>query len=459
MTDNDDFSRAVQRTLHRSAERVSADGALIERLVANARNPLPAPASVRPLRAWFRPLLAAAAVAIVGAGAVGIVAAVNSQHGSPAAPHPTVQVTTAGPSPTASAVPTTTAPTSTPSATAAAVPAGFHLASAYFLDADLGWAIGDATCATTPATDCASLIATTDGGGSWHALGLPSGLVSTLDDFGSCGTNGGINGPCVNRVLFATARDGYLWSFNTFYSTTDGGMSWKPEAGGRALDVVSDGAKVLRLSPVHDCSSGCPGALQVSDAGSTTWRTVTPGGQTPALFGTRLTAGPSGFFVLSVSMANVSSDSGATVLYHSVDGVAWTAVHQYDDLARFIDNPADGSVVAFDSDGTSVSVSADGGRTFAPPRMTVVPSTTSGSNLAAASDSVMVMTVATTAQTRIYRTQDGGRSWAQVATLPGTAEATSPRFTSATDGYLGVRGQSVIVTTSDGGQTWTSHPF
>jgi hypothetical protein len=459
MTDYDPFTAHVRGTLHDAADRAVATPFLAERIINAA---LPGTERANPRWSWTRLWLIVGSAAAVGVvvAAVLITNANYGGHTPPAASAPTASVVpTPSPSPTVS--PSSAAP-STP------VPAGFHSVSGYFLDQNAGWVLGDGKCATSNAINCAALIATINGGSSWHALTVPTGLVSTQDDYGSCGDNGYVNGPCVSRVLFATAQVGYLWSFHSFYLTTNGGQTWQAEAGGRALDVVSNGRRVLRLAPVRDCSSGCAGKLQVADVGSMDWTTVTPGGATPALFSTTITAGPTGFYTIGASIADVSNNPTIVPIYlyrSTDDGRTWTTAHKFTDgiAPSALGNPADGSVVWIGGGvaigGPRSSTSTDGGKTFGPIRKSIPGASTSdGTALAAASGSSLLEYVTSTTDTKLYLTQDQGSTWNLVATVQKFA-ADSITFSSARSGYVTGRGATAMLTSVDGGQTWVSHSF
>ena len=101
-------------------------------------------------------------------------------------------------------------------------------------------------------------------------------------DFGSCGDNGDVHGPCVNSMAFANASDGYLWSLHQLYWTADGGRVWHhlidhkhPWSGAARLAFV--GGRAVRLAPVDPCSSGCAGSVQSAPLGTADFTTTAPG--------------------------------------------------------------------------------------------------------------------------------------------------------------------------------------
>ena len=215
----DEFDTIVRDTLRDVDTRMRPDAGTADRLIANAREGGHTVVAFRRRANWTAPLLAAAAVVAVVVAAVLLSNRSDSgptQPGTrlPSAPHPTASKPTSAPT---SSVPTDVTPAPTI--------AGFKPADVFYRDRQHGWAIGDGRCPTGTKTNCATLLRTTDGGSTWHRVKVPAGLVSTRD-FGSCGDNGTIHGPCVDQVVFATQTIGYLWSYHAFYLTTDSGAHW-----------------------------------------------------------------------------------------------------------------------------------------------------------------------------------------------------------------------------------------
>jgi hypothetical protein len=342
----------------------------------------------------------------------------------------------------------------------------FRANSVSFTDAQHGWALGDSKCASSRHITCPALLATDDGGTSWRVVSTPKGLVSTFDE-GSCGTNGGVRGPCVDSVVFANASVGYLWSLHDIYSTTDGGRHWSHYVdpahdwdGASRLVVV--GASVVRIAPIHQCSSGCAGSVQTAPIGTTRWRPSPPP-----------TADEVGLYSsnLSVSGAQVYLFAGLTAanpgagVYHSADGGhTWQLVSAHPcgvarnpendpfrgESSRAADN---GALIVYCANG--IRVAAPGSDSFTATRR--FPGEQIDLDAARTQNRVVVSDVSHqyapgAISTTFYVTSDGGVTWHRTATVPvlgGTA-----RFTPGGHGYAITPDGGSLYTTDDGGHTW-----
>ncbi len=475
MTDLREFEADLRTMMVQTAEHTPLPDGLTERLIAGAtvatrdqhRVPFTTP------RRWLPPLLAAAAVIIVVAGGAAVLTAVRSERHAPPAVVPSPShspITTPAPTPSTPSPAATHRATHSAAAPGAvgpvgsAVPAGFTVVNAQFVDPKLGWALGNGRCS---AGLCATLLRTKDGGQHWVAVPAPPGLTP-VDDAGvhsqtggSCGDNGTIFGPCVDKVAFVDALHGYLWSFHSMFMTTDGGATWVTQHLGSAnlgaIDLVFAGGHVLALTVVQECSAGCSGQLQRSIIGSSSWQPVSPGGLPPSLFASKLSAAGGAPYFLS---APIKIAAGPTHLYRSTDGGAsWSAVQTGpcgDPSAGALAYPApDGSVILAcrPQEGSStVRVSTDNGATFGPAHPAP------GFQIIAASATSLVALVenGTSTSYTVSHSTDGGISWHAVTTVnaPGHYGFVSPSV-----GYLNGRGSATVLVTTDGGQTWTPHAF
>lgn len=475
MTDRDEFDRHLSAVLVAKENAVRPPDGLAQRLITGAteRRSARHRVSLRGAPRWLPPLLAAAAVVAVVAVGAALAGSPQSQHVPPATHAPTVVPTATAPpsspttrvsSPPVSSTHASTAPAG-PDGTP--VPAGFAAHDVTFLDREHGWGLGNVPCAAAPGY-CAVVVRTEDGGGHWRALPAPKG-VTPVDDQGnasggSCGTNGNIYGPCVDRVAFADSLHGYLWSFHSFFMTVDGGATWR-DAHARATQLVVSGDTVVRLSPIHDCSSECAGRLQYATVGSTAWHTVQPAGTVPGLFSSQLRASGS-----SVFFENGPIQGGAAAsLYRSVDGGRhWSAVPS----GRCpvgdgeLSLAPDGTLAMLCGDATdaTVRVMAPGRSSFAAAR--AMPHTAdSGSvvgspqvQMSALSADRMVGFVLPQSADTIpwieYASADGGGTWHKIGTVE-----TPWTPISATTGYVLTASGSAVAFTGDAGATWSSQPF
>jgi hypothetical protein len=302
-----EFDTLVRDTLRDVDAHTRQDGTAADRIIANAREGTDRVVPFRRRTGWIAPLIAAAAVAAVA------VAVAWANHGGGGAPvSPATQIpSTSVPS---TSLPTTSAPTvPTPKPSVQ----NFTTTSLSYLDAQHGWALGDGRCPTSPKTDCATILRTVDGGATWQPVGVPAGLVSTTDS-ASCGTNGTSSGPCVDGIVFASQKIGYLWSYRGSYMTTDGGARWTNLAIQQITQIVVVGQTALRLTTLRQCSAGCQYGVFAAPVGTTKWKTVIPNSQ-----------GHSGGWQLAGNSgaAYVLEDSPAgQALYRSTDGTHWTRV-------------------------------------------------------------------------------------------------------------------------------------
>jgi hypothetical protein len=110
----------------------------------------------------------------------------------------------------------------------APVPTGFKAASVTWVSPQQGWVLGAARCGTKTCTD---VIATTDGGSSWHLAGV---VPAPIPQIGQPGTG-------VTEIRFATAAVG--WAFGPgLYRTATGGRTWAAEP------VPGGGKQILSLA-------------------------------------------------------------------------------------------------------------------------------------------------------------------------------------------------------------------
>ncbi|HEY8301331.1 MAG TPA: hypothetical protein VIG48_05505, partial [Jatrophihabitans sp.] len=483
------FDAVLRAALTDAAHAAHADPGLADTLVAAAR---PHRNHARRWTATATPLLAAAAVAALVAGVAAVSQVVAARHvKSPAThflnsspvphaptPHPSAtHPSTPHPSPYRATSHSATHPAPHPATHPAPHPsttpavAGFHAASVSFSDPADGWALGDGACASGGRTNCPALLATSDGGASWHMLTVPTGLVSTLD-FGSCGDNGNVHGPCVDSVSFANAYDGYLWSLHQLYWTTDGGHSWQRFADPQhdwtgATRLVFVGSRVVRLAPIHQCSSGCAGMVQSAPIGSTAFQPMAPGSQPVGLFSSNLVAANGAGYLFAGGTESNSSPG----IFRTTDGAHWTPVARdacgqasgpmNDPFYAEASSAADNGALIANCLGSQIRVAAPGSAHFSAPRrlpraqiLKVEPARSQQQLVIAdVSDASAPGPVRAT----FYVSRDGGRHWRRTATLP--VGGAGIAFGSGGQGWaLSADGTTRYVTT-DGGATWRPTHF
>ncbi len=127
-----------------------------------------------------------------------------------------------------------------------------------------GWALSADRCA---AGLCPEVATTTDGGQTWHPLPNPPASIQN-------GTVDCASVACVSYLRFATTMLGYLYG-PALLLTSDGGRSWRPQAGLPVDALEPTQVGVYRIVYDH---GGCPGpcdrTVEVAPSGSGTWRTV-----------------------------------------------------------------------------------------------------------------------------------------------------------------------------------------
>ena len=297
------------------------------------------------------------------------------------------------------------------------VPASFAPTSVTFIGSDTGWVIGQAGTSGQCATQYCTSVARTDSAGkTWSGGPAPR-----------AGAPSGASG--VSQIRFLNGTNG--WAYGpALFATHDGGQHWAqvPTGGYRVTDLETVGDRAFAV--FASCSgsgaafaAGCTSfSLYSSVAGSDNWAPV-PG---PV---TGLTAGggtTSASLVLTGSRGYLLAPGGA--LYAGpVDGSgAWQQV-----------SPGPGGV------GTCGT---------GPAQPDGQPS---AAFLAAATSSGLVLACAPapgSAGAKVFTSSDGGTSWQQSGTAPGSSVVTS---VAAQPG-----GETVLSTTAgldvshDGGASW-----
>jgi photosystem II stability/assembly factor-like uncharacterized protein len=404
-------------------------------------------------RQRVRRVQAAAAALAVVAVAAGVTTLVGDPWSSTrVTPVPGASLTTV-PTPQA-----TTEPTTGPTA-GSNVPASSQGADLSWVSVSDGFALTTATCGSGR---CSHLLSTTDGGRTWTDVG-----ASGLPD--ACSTS------CPLRVRFADRLVGYVYG-DGLVMTTDGGRTWTRQPGPDTHGLEIAGGTALRVVELTGCP-GCRFAVQRSDAGSSTWTTVRTSDELRSAaelarqgddVAVALKANPAGGAGDAHTSLLLSRDGGTTWTVRDdpcgggpsndpdeVDAVqvSWSLDHQLVVLCQRRMYRSNGG-------NSTVTVSADGGRTFSRP--TGFPEATDA-HLVAAGIGVLL------AQTRqgidqhvaLQRSTDGGTTWTEVAraSLTQGEEQGYLAFSTEQVATWAPPGARAVWRTTDGGATWTEHAF
>ena len=343
-------------------------------------------------------------------------------------------------------------------ALAAPVPADFEPGSVSFISASQGFVLGTAPCTTLPCT--ATLVTTANGSKTWAATSAPPAPFASASSPSS---------GSVSKALFANANDGWVYG-PTLWATYNGAESWATvKLGGPVYLLAASGHEVYAV--VGGCSPSarnCPTPtlrLERAAVGSATWHTV------PGVSGYGTTA------VLTANSADAwvsfaPKGAGAVMIWRSSNsGGAWQRLpnpcyepSQATDLEGMASpgggllfelcagNPGAGqegkSLWASSNGGTSGHVVSQlplGGLALditAPTRREILVTAVSGASF-------------------VYRSTNGGSTWATHAFADGGAgfydfAFATPSFGGAVegspaDGPNGAR----LIETSDGGATWS----
>ena len=319
----------------------------------------------------------------------------------------------------------------------AAVPAGFLPSSASFYSPAAGVVLGGVGC--LPGMPCrARLVATTDSGARWRSVKAPSVPVTV--------------------VLFASARDGWLYGptgsqgqrVGGLWATHDRGGHWRElSLGGGVIDsmAASAGTAYAVVTP----PGGKPAELFASPAGRNAWawvRHVT--GSTLAVYGRSAWLG------------------GGTSLWATADGAHW---HRYPFACPPGYTVKDGGGLASiaaespsrlwlvcvtdpgaGSQGKDLLRSVNGGRTTH--LVQTIPLGGEAAGFAAPPGRPQVITLAT--EFTLDRTANGGKTWTQDFVAPGGTSWSPVSYLSRNVGWaLAVQpGHPLLLRTTDAGATW-----
>jgi hypothetical protein len=342
-------------------------------------------------------------------------------------------------------------------AVAAPVPAHFEPASVSFISASKGFVLGTSPCTTAPCD--AELVTTNNGGKTWAASAAPLAPFALASSPSS---------PSVNQVLFANASDG--WAYGPkLWATSDGSESWaKVSLGGPVYLLATSAHEVYAVvgncSPsAHNCRAPTL-RLERATVGSAAWHTV---------------PGVSGYGTTAVLTANGSNawlsfspkSTGAVLIWRSSNsGNTWQRLpdpcydpSQATDLAGMA-SPGSGQLFELcagnpgaGQEEKSLWASSNGGRSGH-----VVGQLPLGGLAVsvAAPTAKVVLVTAVSGAGFVYRSTNGGATWATRTFADGGAGFYDFAFATASFGTT-VEGAPVdgpnddrLRETSNGGATW-----
>lgn len=309
-------------------------------------------------------------------------------------------------------------------------PTGNRTNSVFFLNANLGWRVGDA----------GEIFKTSDGGATWVRQ------------------NSGVS-VAIQGIAFLDAQTGWATgAYGAVLRTTDGGTTWAVDKIGDAQAGFFDTAPItpldantLYLGRIANSSSLYYGTALVSNDAGVTWRQIS---------GPAVITKTGKLWSLQGNMLRRSLDSGKTYAnvleVKTADGSTY-----FDSLNVAANDETRAAVLASRSsyDYTaqkylnqySVSTTADGGTTWT----TVVPK-----GLDAYGTYLRLLSVSANGQTlnalansnTLLRSVDGGQNW----TSPGTIDASNSGMSVSAlgDNMFVATGYTGLFISEDGGQTW-----
>jgi hypothetical protein len=461
-----DLEERLRDTLVDRARQAPAGAPLADRILTELDASVPVLRPRRGWRTWSLPLLAAAAVAAVVTGVVGLGHVRFSAAPAPAVSHQAPRPSDAGP-PSSSAPTRTGAPTRVRQTSAAPSyqpppppPAlgvtGFRVVDLTFASETQGWALGSADCVSGPGR-CTALLRTEDGSTTWQSF---AGAAFDVPGVPGCETH---PATCVDHLRFATNTVGYAYGSERLYMTTDGGTHWtlQPGPGAEALETLSD--NVIRV--VSD-GPGCPGPCNVrvetSAIGSSTWHAVAlAAGQVNADGVVLARSEHDAYVLLTANPAGGAGRATSTLYVSTNDGQSWS---DRGEPCPQSGGEVDSASVAASPHGVVtvlcrprlagggrafVGISRDAGTSFAPLGS---PLPRNAENLLAGDPDTVL--IAAGAHAYRYRS---GTGWSRIDAISGSADFVG--FESTSTGRVVTNGGRSIWSTFDGTGSWSAYTF
>jgi len=345
----------------------------------------------------------------------------------------------------------------------APVPDGFRADDLSWVSVEDGFALGTAACAKGR---CVHVLRTRDGGRTWASTsgsGLPAGCEGT----------------CPTRVRFADRSVGYAFG-QTLLMTTDGGATWTAQPGpatyglevarGTAVRVVTrEGCPGCRFE-VQRSAVGTTDwtTVQRSEELRTSAELARQVDQVVVSLKANAAGGAAG----AATSLLLSADGGSTWTRRDDPCQDPATVGNAPDetVAAHVVLSLAGEVVALcqrrgwrsNGGNSTVAVSGDNGGSFAPP-MGFPEATDAG--LVTGADKGVLLAETQQGGSRdvvLMRSTDAGRTWVAVASAPrpeGTRDAAYLAFSTASVATWVPQPGTSVWRSQDGGATWAEHRF
>ncbi|WP_375480628.1 hypothetical protein [uncultured Jatrophihabitans sp.] len=338
----------------------------------------------------------------------------------------------------------------------------FRIADVTFVG-DQAWALGTADCLSGSGSDCSALEHSANGGRTWSSLPTPVTTVQSPFNAASCA------GSCVEHVRFATAKVGYLYGNRAsgrgpnFFTTADGGRTWRVAPGQSAEALESLNGDVIRVvTSTPGCPPACSYRVQTAPVGSLRWRAAPLPQPTEATAVALSRVGTRSYLETYLNPAGGAESARASLFVSTDGGRRWAFRGEPcpQDGRNEVDSTAmttapDGSLVVLctprDAQRNSfIAVSTNGARSFHVASRSALGAAPV-SVLAAATSRLLVVSSDST-----YRSSDGGRRFARLGS-PGQLGYAG--FATTSLGHAVSSDGRTLWTTTDGGADWTAHRF